>query len=528
MKSKIMFYIFQSLNIVLSIYIPISTKNIIDSITIDRNDLFLTHSGIFVVNVLFFIITLSLSTYFKKGYEEYTIYNYREDMLTYIGYEKRDKLHDKNIGYFISRFNDDFENLRPFIIDVPYKRISNGLVIIIIFSVLLSYNIGFTVAMFTVFPIFYLIKNKMTKKLRKIKHDIQSDKEIINTNLEEFVKYNYSIKASGAMKPIIEKNMRSLRKYLINIFKGIRIEIFYDYFLATGLLNLISIIVYVYGGFLALQGRISIGTLTMFSLYYSKLWNPLEFYFDYPKIKSVYEVSYQRVEEILNFKQVKKDKVSLDFKTLEIDDLTLEYQNKVVLKDVNLTINKGDKIALLGANGSGKTSFINCLSGIIPDYEGSIYLNGIDLKNIDYCNINKLIKIIPAQPDIFFGTVKQNITMFSDIDIDTNNEILKILNKNNIGMDNLIGGSLENISGGEQKLIQLLRGFNSDAELYLIDEPLNYIDTNHKKTVISFLEKSMRNKTCLYISHDPEIFQITERTIEISNGTVKEVKTCEL
>ena len=118
--------------------------------------------------------------------------------------------------------------------------------------------------------------------------------------------------------------------------------------------------------------------------------------------------------------------------------------------------------------------------------------------------------------------------MFSDIDIDTNNEILKILNKNNIGMDNLIGGSLENISGGEQKLIQLLRGFNSDAELYLIDEPLNYIDTNHKKTVISFLEKSMRNKTCLYISHDPEIFQITERTIEISNGTVKEVITCEL
>ena len=261
------------------------------------------------------------------------------------------------------------------------------------------------------------------------------------------------------------------------------------------------------------------------SLYYSKLWSPLEFYLDYPKEKAKFDTYQKRIQEVYK-KPVQTTSQNFhpisEMQQIDLQKIHYTVGGKQILNGQSLSIHKGDKIGIVGANGSGKTTLANLICGLLQDYEGSINYNGINYREIKVEDLVKHICLIPAVPQLFSGTVAENITMGDPAPIpDT---LLQILHKQGLGPDKELLEHGNNLSGGEAKLIQLLRGIYRQCDLYIVDEPLNYIDKNYTTMIIEMMRQLFADKTLILISHDAKVFSLCDTMISISGGNLFPLK----
>ena len=237
---------------------------------------------------------------------------------------------------------------------------------------------------------------------RKIEHT----QDQINSHFEEMLYCNYALRTTASsdwyvsrMDGLLEDNF-SLRK------KRTSIETIYDFVLITGLLNLLSVAVYYFGGLLVLNQQISIGMVVSMSLYYSKLWSPLEFYLDYPKEKAKFDTYQKRLQEVYK-KPVKTTSQKFhpisEMQQIDLQKIHYTVGGKQILNGLSLSIHKGDKIGIVGANGSGKTTLANLICGLLQDYAGNINYNNINYREIKVEDLLKHICLIPAVPQLFSG-----------------------------------------------------------------------------------------------------------------------------
>ena len=359
----------------ISLAVPIFIKKIVDAVSDKNYALFKLNAIIFCVLILAFIITLALSYYFMIYYEEKKLRRLRSKFYNYLGFESLNNLKNKSLGSIIQLFNSDLEGIRSFIIEIPYKRVVKAIYLLLIIILMLRENIYLSASILIILPIFYFIQNKMSEKEAVVNKAIEEANEKLNSNIEEFYNYNYTIKAFNSNEDTIIKNEAGLDKYLEKVFERLKIDIVYDYFMSNGLLNILDLIIHIFGGFLVFKGSVSIGTLILFSQYVSKLWNPIEFYMSYPRENSLYEMHKERLASVINFESKLIDEDAKDFESLELKDLSIEY-NELILDKINLEIKKGEKILIKGSNGSGKTSLLRAIAGLERDYTGEIYLNG--------------------------------------------------------------------------------------------------------------------------------------------------------
>lgn len=135
-----------------------------------------------------------------------------------------------------------------------------------------------------------------------------------------------------------------------------------------------------------------------------------------------------------------------------------------------------------------------------------------------------MIRLVPDKPDIFYGSIEENINMFSNKSVNKDTEIIKLLEKNNLCLDTVLGSSMNNLSGGEKKLIELERAFQSMGEVFIFDEPLNYIDKNNSELVIDCIKDFTKDKTVILVSHNESIERIADKVYEIKNKKLIRIK----
>ena len=136
---------------------------------------------------------------------------------------------------------------------------------------------------------------------------------------------------------------------------------------------------------------------------------------------------------------------------------------------------------------------------------------------------------------MFDCTIKENIILNTDNKYDINKfnkflaqkdikPLINIFNLNNLNLSTRVSNNSNNLSGGEKKIIQILRGLFLSGDIYILDEPLNYIDKKYKRIFIDFIKKNLANKTLIIISHDEEIFECCNKIYEINKGYIKKYK----
>jgi ATP-binding cassette subfamily C protein LapB len=214
---------------------------------------------------------------------------------------------------------------------------------------------------------------------------------------------------------------------------------------------------------------------------------------------------------------------------IEFQNVSFAYpeSNKNALENVSFKIEAGEKVGILGRNGSGKTTIEKLILGLYAPDSGSVLIDGIDINQIDPVDLRKNIGYVPQDVVLFHGTVRENIVYKAPyVDDETILKAAKIggvdefIDRHPLGFDMPVLERGDGVSGGQRQSIAVARAFLVDAPIMLLDEPTNSLDNTSENRIKHLLEEGIKNKTALLVTHKMSLLDMVNRLIVIDNGKI--------
>ncbi len=320
---------------------------------------------------------------------------------------------------------------------------------------------------------------------------------------------------------------------------------FINYLFRIGLTVLLLYMVY--------KGEINVGEATLIQIAGITLVNA-SFMFKRPIERIVQFVSYAPTMMALIFPLTKEEhkdiknkeyeefKLTLgDFQKIELKDISYSYPSRedTQVKNVNLTVNKGEIVSILGYNGSGKTTTTKLLSGVLEPTKGEILFNGINIKEFESNEYYKYFGIGFQDFGKYGLTLKENINI-GKVDSTNINDIHESIKKANLkkiidklpdGLDTFLGKELkrtgQEISGGEWQRIILSRAYMGEPEILILDEPTASIDPFEEERMLNEFSSILKGKTAILISHRISFARLADKIVIMQDGTIIEQGTHE-
>ncbi|WP_419419542.1 type I secretion system permease/ATPase [Legionella sp. D16C41] len=214
---------------------------------------------------------------------------------------------------------------------------------------------------------------------------------------------------------------------------------------------------------------------------------------------------------------------------IEFDKVSFQYpgQQLLALDKVSFKIKAGERIAVIGRIGSGKSTIQRLILGLYQPKEGNIYIDGINIEQIDPVDLRKNMGFVPQDSMLFYGTVRDNIAMgmpWADdaaiLQAGHLGGVDKFVNHHPEGFDMMIGERGEGLSGGQRQSIALARGLLSDPPIWLFDEPTSAMDMSTEQETIQRLLSLKEKKTIIVVTHRVSLFPLVDRLILMDNGHI--------
>lgn len=515
-KKKIIYLIIVILlGIIASMAIPYVFGNIIDLIVIKDLQL--------VLNIILISLFLNIFQSLSSTLEEWIgnilsidcSNSIKEAMFAKILDTRYEFLNSYGEGELVSRIENTGDKIVSFYIDFFSS------IVMILFSIIISAYIMirislklFIIAIIllpSTYGINYIFKNTIISKQRDYiaKLDAYSD-YLVDTisnltgiklnNLEKTFKGNY------------EKKLQDLKNVSMSNLK-INMTV-------TSLQDLITIIlsslILFTSAKLIIAGNLTLGNIVAFSSYMEKLHSSIKKIGDLNLSFNEVIVDLERYREIMdhdNEKKIDGKKLS-KVTSLKFKNVSFKYNDEYILKDFSFEISKPGLYAIVGENGSGKTTIFNLISKLYTDYEGEILINGKEIRNYKDEDLRNEVLFIESKPFILRENLNPNITLFGKNEIDELflDKIIRFLELEKIKTHKT--KNLEDtLSKGEQQKIQLARLLISKQPLILLDEALSGLDKEMKKKVISIIKERSKDKIIVIISHDHEIQKVCNEII---------------
>lgn len=401
---------------------------------------------------------------------------------------------------------------------------------IIILLSLFYINLKIVTILTTVAVLYYTFTNFFSKKF----FSLQSLKISKNTN-NMFFTLNYSFNyykniILDKLQNIYIKNFKnSVYNIAIANIKSKALSAFFAIFFITFLFAFVAILIFMISKENSLTYYFS--TIVAISFGGQKLITATNnIIVNYQKLlvfESPVKDSLNFIKKISKFKSEKiknnLKKINLDFKQIKIQNLNFEYKNKVVLRNLNLTINKGDRVLINGKSGSGKTTLLDIISCLENNFKGNYFLNNHKIKSKIQI-YRELFTFVPQDVFLFEDTILNNITNKqdkNDIDIEKVNKILQhtqldsfIFSKKQ-KLDYLLDFNGQNISGGQKQRVGIARALYKDAQIIIFDEATNALDSKTEYQIFKNLRKFYRDKTFICVSHNKKISNFFTKKIEL-------------
>jgi ABC-type bacteriocin/lantibiotic exporter with double-glycine peptidase domain len=239
---------------------------------------------------------------------------------------------------------------------------------------------------------------------------------------------------------------------------------------------------------------------------------------------------FKRIEKIVVNEEFDSKEELVFGKAITISDLRFSYEEKDIIKNINLNIEKDKSYAIVGTSGSGKTTLLNLLSGRNKNYIGEIKYDNLELKDISLSSLYNQLSYVEQNVFVFDDTIANNVTLYSKIDEDLYNEIIeksgldKLLKEK--GNDYKCGENGSNLSGGERQRISIARALLKKSKIILMDEVTSALDTDTAFSVMNNI-LNLKDMTKIIITHNLEknILKQFDEIIVISDGYIVEKGT---
>ena len=435
-------------------------------------------------------------------------------------------------GEIVTRLTDDAEKLSWFLSSGVFR----GLDAILIFALTIYYLIilspiltliTFAILIFLVISMFLLDKI-LHKKYMRLQKSISEVNDYINSSLNGIgmiKSFNRENKFIDYFKKLLLKR----NKAEISVAKAdVAVRGLY-----MSLHSITTILVIFVGGGMVIHGKLTIGTFIAFMSYTTNLINPvLDIGTLFVRGKKA-AVSAERIYELENlpaFNFLGKENVKFE-KKIELTDISFEIAHKKILENIGITLKKGEKIAIMGKIGSGKSFFTKMLAGLLPPTSGNFLIDGKNIKDIDIVKYRALIGFAPQQAIVLSDTIKNNILLGDKLDEKrfeyaiSVSQFKKEMEKFGLGMDTIIGPKGKTLSGGQKQRLALARALYRKPEILILDDVTSALDAETEMKFWESLFKSIPEQTLILVTHRPKTAEIVDRIYLLNNGKIEQTGT---
>ena len=389
-----------------------------------------------------------------------------------------------------------------------------------------------------VFPLAAFPFVRFGRKLRKVSRKSLQTMAYINTFLQETIFGHRIVKAFGMESYESRRFAEANNRYFRYLMKKVKVRA-----LSTPVMELLAYVgigsfIWI-GGYYVIEGKMTPGEFFSFMTALAMLYDPLR---GLSKVNLLIQegiAAAKRVFEILDQTPEVKDSPGAKelppfSREIEYRDVYFRYGDEMVLKGISFKVRKGEKVALVGSSGAGKTTITNLLPRFYDVTEGSILIDGVDIREVTLRSLRSQIGVVTQQTLLFNDTVRNNIAYGRpDIPQEEVEKVAKAADAHDFimklpqGYDTIIGEQGVLLSGGQRQRISIARALLKNAPILILDEATSSLDTESEREVQQALDRLMANRTVLVIAHRLSTVRGADRILVISDGRIVEEGTHE-
>ena len=515
------------------------SKKFVDDVLIKQNkEMFLwIIGGIFAATVIKVIssyyseITSNFVTETIKREIKIDIFSHLEKLP--INYFKKNKLGDT-----LSKLTNDTTSLGRigFIIFDMFKEL---LTVLILTGRMFQVDYILALVSLILLPLIIRVVRKYTKKIRKYGRERQDTTGKVTAFTQETLSGIFVIKAFNNTDFVIDKYKDLTKEEFEQAYKTTKIKAKVSP-INEVITTFMVLLVVLYGGYQILVTKnITSGDLISFVTALGLMHQPLkrlisknnDLQDSLPSADRVVEIFDEKIETDVFGEAVKFDE---KIQNIKFENVNYKYEdsNDYVLKNINLDVKAGEIVAFVGKSGSGKTTLVNLLARFFNTDEGSVTVNGVNIKNIPLGIYRNKFAIVPQETFLFGGTIKENISFGKEV---TDEEIItaaKMANAYNFIQEDLpnkfeteVGERGALLSGGQKQRIAIARALIKNPEIMILDEATSALDSESEKLVQDALDSLMEGRTTFVIAHRLSTIVRADKIVVMDNGEIKEIGT---
>lgn len=494
-----------------------------------------------IYGILFFaVITMQLfftyfQVYFVNIAAQKAMYDLRRDL--FFKLERMPlSFFDKNpIGRLVTRVTNDIGTLNEMLGDGLIQLIQEMFVLVGIMAAMLIYDWKLALASFAILPVTAILFTIFINRSRKLYRLVRRKLANINATLSEDISGFKIIQLFNQYKRKVEEFKIINGEYYSASMKMLKLFAIFRPAIASTRRIAVAILLW-YGGGQIIQDRITLGVFMVFLWFLDRFFEPIDHLSEKFNILQAAMSGSERIfdlmdKDIEDYNLNKSNEISNNLKgEIEFKNVWLRYNdNGDVLKDISFKVKAGEKVALVGHTGSGKTSIISILSGLYPFQKGQILVDGKNIHEYNLKELRRNIGIVQQDVFLFSGTIKDNIVL-SDESI-SEEEMEKVARYVNVHdfIDSHPGKYMEPVmergatfSVGQRQLIAFARVLAYDPAIFVLDEATSNIDTETEILIQDALKKLMENRTSIIIAHRLSTIQHVDRIIVMHKGEIVE------
>lgn len=437
-------------------------------------------------------------------------------------------LYKNRSGELVSRIMSDISRIHYFVANMLPELFREILTVISLvgYVIYLNYVLAFyalIVVPIVIYPLIYI-----AKKLKKYSHRSQEKNADVVTRLTEVFNNSEIIKANATEK-------YEIKRYSIEAWEAFRItmkaiyvgEIVSPMMEIIGALGLATVIFV--GGREVYDGNMTVGEFTAFLTAVGLVFQPIRRIGSiYSKIQDAIAAS-ERVFDVLETPSKILDGEILleeDIKKIEFKNVSLKYEEIYALQDINLEINSGDNIALVGDSGGGKSTFMNMLLRFYDVDDGEILINGKNIKDYTQNSLKHHISLVTQRIYIFQDTLASNVAYGQEIDESRVDEALKLADASEFvaelegGIDAKMEEFGANLSGGQRQRVAIARAIYKHSSLLLFDEATSALDNESEKRIQKALDAYTKDKITITIAHRLSTIKHADKILVMQQGNI--------
>ena len=346
------------------------------------------------------------------------------------------------------------------------------------------------------------------------------------SNIFNNILYLKSLNAQQEISNNLDENNDRIKEFSS---KNNKVNAFIQPFLLLVVIGIIAVI-FMFGGRRVSDGAITVGTLIAYLLYVFQLLSPVtgisSFFADKQRATANYEEINSYLE--LESEQSNGNENLNSIQQIEFKNVSFKYDQTNVINNLNLNIKAGEKVAIVGESGAGKSTIFKLLLGFYNEYDGEILVNNQNLQNYNISNLRDNIALIPQENSIVYSNLEQFLKLGQKElnNVQTNNVLTELnlaekFNLTNNSIDQVdFGMGGKNLSTGEKQRILVAKAILAKKEMILMDESTSAVDANLENQIFTMIDKYYANKIVLSIAHRLSTVKYVDRVIFFENGII--------